>query len=165
MKQYIIVPMILLLMSCTPSLKDDFRDTIIAYQKEFPIPADAVEIDTNWIYIYHAYFSVHDKDTVFSVHRTYSQIENGLFEGRKIFYDHKMKSLEITDLFNKSGEMTDETAKNQEYTFWDSGTGNNEQFTTLYWYKVKNNKIHFWKKDTTFVDRMNQLRNQVNQQP
>ena len=164
-KNSLIIPLVLLLMSCTKTIKDEFRETIIAYQKEFPIPADADESDTSNIYIYHAYFTKSDKDTLFSVHRTYSKIENGLYDGRKIYQDKTMKALEITDLFNISGAMTDKSAKNQEYTFWESGTGNDKQFTTLYWYKVKNNKIHFLKKDTTFVDRMNELRNQVNQQP
>lgn len=156
MKKYLI-PLILILMSCSKSIKDDFRDTIIAYQKEFPIPANANEKDTNRIYIYHVHFSPSNKDTLFAVHRTYSKIENGLYENRKIYQDNKMKPLIINDIFKISGAMTDESAKNQSYSFWYSGTGEDEQFTTLYWYKVKNNKIHFLKKDTTFVDRMNQL--------
>lgn len=144
-------------MSCSKTMKDKFRDTIISYQEEFPIPVDANENDTNRIYIYHAYFSTSNKDNIFAVHRTYSKIENGLYENRKIYQDSEMKPLVINDMFNLSGDMTDESAKNQNYSLWYSGTGEDEQFTTLYWYKVKNKKIHFLKKDTTFVDRMNQL--------
>ncbi len=155
--KYIFFTVLFIAISCGKSPKDNFRDTIIAYQKEFPVPADVNVKDTSSIYIYHAYFSVHDKDTVFAVHRTYSKIENGLYEGRKIFQDKELKPLEIVDMNNVSGTMTDETAKNQEYSLWYSGTGDDEQFTTLYWYKVKNNTINFWKMDTTFVDRMNQL--------
>lgn len=157
MRTYAIIPLILILVSCSPSIKDDFRKTIIAYQKEFPIPADADKNDTNRIYLYHAYFSLYGKDTLFAVHRTYSIIENGRYEGRNIYQDKEMKPLEIYDLYNISGAMTEESAKNQDYSLWYSGAGEDVQFTTLYWYKVKNNKIHFLKKDTTFVDRMNKL--------
>ena len=157
MRTYAIVPLILILLSCRPSIKEDFRATIIAYQKEFPIPGDAAKNDTNRIYLYHACFSLYGKDTVFAVHRTYSIIENGLYEGRNIYQDKEMKPLEIYDLHNISGAMTEESAKNQNYSFWYSGAGEDVQFTTLYWYKVKNNKIHFLKKDTTFVSRMNKL--------
>lgn len=143
-------------------MKDEFRATIISYQEKFPIPADANENDTNRIYIYHAYFTTSNKDTIFAVHRTYSKIENGLYENRKIYQDSEMKPLVIDDMFNLSGDMTDESAKNQSYSFWYSGAGEDEQFTTLYWYKVKNKKIHFLKKDTTFVDRMNQLNERLN---
>lgn len=161
MKRYLF-PLILILMSCTRSIKDEFRATIIAYQKEFPAPADTKENDADRIYIYHAYFTTIDKDTVFAVHRTYSKIENGLYENRKIFQDKEMKPLEIFDIHNISGDLTDEAAKKQGYSFWDVGRAHDEQYTTRYWYKVKNNKIQFMKKDTSFVEVMHQRNEQLN---
>ena len=83
-----------------------------------------------------------------------------MYEGQKIHEDDEMKPLVITDIFKISGDLTDSETKNQQLSFWYSGTGEDEQHTPIYWYKVKNNKIHFLKKDTTLMERMHQLNQQ-----
>lgn len=119
-------------MSCNKSMKDEFGSTIIAYQKEFPVLVNEKESGSNKMYLYHAFFQKQNNDTLFGVCRTYSKIENGLYEGQKIHENDKMKPLVITDIFKISGDLTDSKIKKQQLSFWHSGTGEDEQHTPIY---------------------------------
>lgn len=158
--KYYFIPLMLIVMSCNKPIKDKFRATLIGYQKEFPIPEGAKESGSGRMYIYQVHFSKHNEDTVFAVNRTYSKIENGLYKGQKIHRDRELKSLVITDIFNVSGDLTDAEVKSQHASFWDTGSGEDEQHTPIYWYKVKDNNIYFLEKDTTYTEKMFRFKEQ-----
>lgn len=144
MKTYLIPLMLMLtLMSCRGDLNADFRKVIIEYQKKFPPTKDSNDSTSTKKYIYEVYFSPKGADTTFAVTGTYATIKDDFYHADEIYQDSEVKPVVIHDRFNLSANLVYKKLKTKNMSFWDAGDEWDQKYTTLYRYKVKNNKITF----------------------
>ncbi len=153
MKKYVTI-LLFLFISCTHNLNENFRETMIEYQKKFPVPPEANNSKSTKKYIYEAVFSKSDGDTLLTLTRTYSKVDGAFYGGYEIMQDTELKPFVIIDVFNVSGDLVHKKPKEKVHSWWDAGEDYDEyyakQYTPLYRYKIKNKKIHLLEKDIIF---------------
>ena len=144
MKLYLIF--ILAFFSCSKNeqLTDKFRETVISYQKKFPIPA---KTEAGRMFIYEAVFYKKNKDTLFALSRKSLRVKD-FFDGYEIYKDDELKPLVVIDYDGLCGDFVRKKRDDMPRSLWWAGDGNDTQYTPLYRYKIKNKDFNLAVIDT-----------------
>jgi hypothetical protein len=135
-----------MLISCSKkqdNLDKRFKDTLIEYQKKFPIPSNANEGQ----YVFIAVFNKINNDTTLLLSRSSAGLIKGL-KGYGVFEDKMMKPIFIYDEKKYSKNFVFDTVSNRNVDIFYSNKSNKESYPPNFTYLVKGKEIRLLKIDT-----------------